>query len=144
VLGLRHRARGTDFNGGENYLLVASSVTCASPLKPKERAAAGVRSIMRPRTNGPRSLIVTTTERPDRACSTRTFVPNARVRWAAVNALGFNRSPFAVFEPLLSEYTEAIPDCDEEALWANEADDRQIQKTQKQNLKTSISLTPNG
>jgi hypothetical protein len=41
-----------------------STVTCASPEKPSARAPAGVRSMMRPRTNGPRSLIVTTIERP--------------------------------------------------------------------------------
>jgi hypothetical protein len=41
-----------------------STVTGASPDIPSRCAAAGVTSMMRPRTNGPRSLTVTTTERP--------------------------------------------------------------------------------
>ena len=41
-----------------------STVTGASPEMPSAWAAAGVTSMMRPRTNGPRSLMVTTTERP--------------------------------------------------------------------------------
>ena len=43
---------------------MTSSVTGARPEKPNARAAAGVTSMTRPRTNGPRSLIRTTTERP--------------------------------------------------------------------------------
>ena len=38
--------------------------TGARPLTPIARAAAGLKSMTRPRTNGPRSLIRTTTERP--------------------------------------------------------------------------------
>jgi hypothetical protein len=39
---------------------MTSSVTGARPEKPNARAAAGVTSMTRPRTNGPRSLIRTT------------------------------------------------------------------------------------
>ena len=63
------------------------SVTGARPEKPSARAAADVTSITRPRTNGPRSLIRTTTERPLRLWVTRTSVPNGRVLWAAVMPL---------------------------------------------------------
>ena len=41
-----------------------SIVTGASPEMPRARAAAGVTSMIRLLTNGPRSLMVTTTERP--------------------------------------------------------------------------------
>ena len=65
----------------------------------RARAAAGVRSIMRQRTNGPRSLIRTVTLRPLRLLVTLTFVPNGSVRCAAVSPLGRARSPEAVFSP---------------------------------------------
>ena len=76
---------------------------------PKARAPAGVTSITRPRTNGPRSLIRTVTPRPLRRLVTRTCVPNASVRCAAVSPVGFARSPLAVLEPEYA-YTDAIPD----------------------------------
>src|SRR6266446_671599 len=79
-----------------------SSVTRAMPLNPRARAPAGVRSIIRPRTNGPRSFILTTTELPLLMLVTRTFVPKGRVRCAAVKAPDLTRSPFAVFGPLLA------------------------------------------
>ena len=63
-------------------------MTGASPEKPSARAAAGVTSITRPRTNGPRSLIRTTTEWPLRLLVTRTLVPNGNVRCAAVRPEG--------------------------------------------------------
>jgi hypothetical protein len=66
--------------------------------KPKARAPAGVRSITRPRTNGPRSLIRTVMLRPLRRLVTRTCVPNASVRCAAVSPAEFARSPLAVLE----------------------------------------------
>jgi hypothetical protein len=66
-------------------------LTCVSPENPRARAAAGVTSIPRPRTKGPRSLIVTTTERRLFLFVTRTLVPNDSDRWAAVRAPGFNR-----------------------------------------------------
>ena len=55
--------------------------------------------MMRPRTNGPRSLIRTTTERPLFRFVTRTLVPNGSVGWAAVSAPGEARSPLAVRPP---------------------------------------------
>src|SRR6185295_13614347 len=73
--------------------------TGARPLKPSARDAAGVRSIMRPRTNGPRSLIRTVTLRPLRLLVTVTFVPNGSVRCAAVNPPGLALWPEAVFSP---------------------------------------------
>src|SRR5215510_8462044 len=75
------------------------SVTGASPEKPSARAPAGVRSITRPRTNGPRSLILTTTDLLLRRLVTCTLVPNGSVLCAAVRAPGWARSPFAVFRP---------------------------------------------
>src|SRR6266446_1074362 len=78
-----------------------SSVTRAVPLKPRACAPAGVRSIIRPRTNGPRSFTLTTTDLPLPMFVTRTFVPKGRVRCAAVKAPDLTRSPFAVFGPLL-------------------------------------------
>ena len=47
-----------------NMLYSRSTVTGATPDMPSTLAAAGVTSMIRPPTNGPRSLIVTTTERP--------------------------------------------------------------------------------
>src|SRR5262249_41445287 len=64
----------------------ASMATCVSPEKPSTRAAAGVTSMTRPRTKGPRSLMVTITERPLLLFVTFTLVPNGSVRCAAVNA----------------------------------------------------------
>src|SRR5262249_36113571 len=83
----------------EFFYQLACNVTRASPLKPRALAAAGVRSMTRPRTNGPRSLIRTTTLRPLLLFVTRTRVPNGSVRCAAVKPLGFARSPLAVRSP---------------------------------------------
>lgn len=63
------------------------------------RAALYDRSMMRPRVNGPRSLIFTTTDLPFSRFSTRTFVPNGHVRWAAVSSNMLYRSPLAVWFP---------------------------------------------
>ena len=52
------------------------SVTGASPENPSARAAAGERSMTRPRTNGPRSVMRTVTERPLLLLVTRTWLPN--------------------------------------------------------------------
>src|SRR6516165_7255094 len=52
----------------------------------ERRHLAGDTSITRPRTKGPRSLMVTITERPLLLFVTFTLVPNGSVRWAAVNA----------------------------------------------------------
>jgi hypothetical protein len=57
-------------------------------------------------TNGPRSLIRTTAERPLHRLTTVTLVPNGSVRCAAVISPVFIVSPLAVCWPL---YTEAMP-----------------------------------
>ncbi len=49
----------------------------------------------------------TITNRPLRRFVTRTFVPNRKVRWAAVMVLGLARSPLAVM--LVIAYHEALP-----------------------------------
>src|SRR5262249_22352029 len=61
-------------------------VTWVTPEKPSDRAAAGVTSITRPRTKGPRSLMVTMTERPLRLFVTFTLLPSGSVRCAARSA----------------------------------------------------------
>src|SRR5207245_648812 len=76
------------------------TVTCASPENPRTLAAAGLTSIIRPRTKGPRSLTVTTTKRPLLLLVTFTFVPSGRVRCAAVRVSGVNFWPVAVPPPL--------------------------------------------
>src|SRR5262245_3662349 len=78
---------------------VTSSLTGASPLKPSARAPAGVTSITRPATNGPRSVIVTTTDCPLLVLVTRTLLPKGRLRWAAVKALSLSLTPLAVVVP---------------------------------------------
>ena len=55
-------------------------LTGARPDNPIARAPAGVRSMMRPRINGPRSEIRTTTCLPFRKFTTLTRVPNGSVR----------------------------------------------------------------
>ena len=67
--------------------------------------------MIRPRTKGPRSLIVTITDFPLLLCVTRTLVPNGRVRCAAVKAWSFIAIPLAVLVPCFVEYTDAIPLC---------------------------------
>ena len=62
---------------------------------------------MRPRINGPRSLIRTTTLLPFLLLITLILLPNGKLRCAAVIAEGFMRSPFAVFE--CSAYQDALP-----------------------------------
>src|SRR6266446_3463268 len=62
----------------------------------------------RPRTNGPRSLMRTTTERPFARFVTRTRVPSGNERCAAVKPFASNRSPLAVRLPSkLSPYHDA-------------------------------------
>src|SRR5215468_5324248 len=67
-----------------DYFTTAST-TEVVPENLSALAAAGVTSITRPRTNGPLSLISTTTDRPFRRLVTRTLVPNGSERCAAVN-----------------------------------------------------------
>jgi hypothetical protein len=70
--------------------------TGANPFTLSACAAAGLRSITRPCTKGPRSLIRTTAERPLLRLTTVTFVPNGSMRCAAVMAPEFICSPLAV------------------------------------------------
>src|SRR5262245_12027713 len=75
-----------------------STLTLATPLPvmPNVSAADAETSTTRPRTNGPRSLTRTVTERPVSTSVTRSRVPNGNVRWAAVNSFLLNFSPLAV------------------------------------------------
>jgi hypothetical protein len=72
--------------------------TCATPLfvRPIFCAAAGDRSRLRPRTAGPRSLILTWVERPFFRLVTLKLDPSGSVFEAAVRALGSKRSPLEV------------------------------------------------
>src|SRR5262245_62911896 len=76
-------------------------------MKPSCLAAASETSSIRPLTNGPRSLMRTTTLRPLFWLVTLTRVPNGRLRCAAVSAPGFMRSPEAVLE--FRAYQDARP-----------------------------------
>src|SRR5262245_57279628 len=62
-------------------------------------AACEETSITRPRTKGPRSLMVTSTERPLSRFVTLTDVPKGRVRCAAVKLPAWNLDPLAVLFP---------------------------------------------
>src|SRR5690606_37343380 len=75
--------------------------------KPSSCAAAFDRSITLPLMHGPRPLIGTVTVLPLRWLVTFAREPKGRVRWAAVIAAGFMRSPEAVLE--VSAYQEALP-----------------------------------
>jgi hypothetical protein len=90
-----HCARGPIVRGESAAYPRISIVTGARPEIPIARAAAGVRSMMRPRRKGPRSFMRTTTLHLLRLLVTRTRVPNGRVRCAAVKALGEARSPWS-------------------------------------------------
>jgi len=65
----------------------------------------------RPRTKGPRSVIVTTTDFPLLPCVTRTLVPNGRVRCAAVKAWSVILTPLVPLVLCRLEYTDATPLC---------------------------------
>src|ERR1700760_88480 len=75
---------------------------------PSARAAAVERSSTRPRTNGPRSLTVTTTLLPPWV--TRNLVPNGSERWAQVMAFWLKRWPDAVWLPDSLPQNEAPPE----------------------------------
>jgi hypothetical protein len=74
----------------------ADIVTRPVLYNPMARAAAGDRSMSLPRTHGPRSLMRTVTHP---LWQTRIWVPNGSLRWAAVIAAQFSRSPLAVLWP---------------------------------------------
>ena len=86
-------------------------LTGATPENPSWLAPAAVRSITRPGTNGPRSLMRTVIERPLFVCVTCTMVPKGKLRCAAVSVSDFSGSPFAVSSPLYAPlYNDAMPD----------------------------------
>jgi hypothetical protein len=82
--------------------LMRVTFTRATPLfvSPILWAAAVDRSILRPGVTGPRSLILTLTQRPFCRLVTRTIDPIGSVFEAAVKPLGSKPSPFAVRRPL--------------------------------------------
>src|SRR5690349_4130085 len=89
----------------------ADIVTCPVLYNPMARAAAGDRSMSLPRTHGPRSLMRTVTHL---LWQTRIWVPNGSLRWAAVFAAQFSRSPLAVLwphRPSLPPYMLATSAC---------------------------------
>jgi hypothetical protein len=75
------------------------SETVSVPAIPSARAAPVDKSMQRPFTNGPRSLIRTVTLRPLECEVTVTREPNGLVRCAAVIAFKSIRSPDAVRPP---------------------------------------------
>jgi hypothetical protein len=93
--------------------------------------------MIRPRTKGPRSVIVTTTDFPLVRCVTRTLVPNGRVRCAAVKEWSVILVPLAVFSPCLVEYTDAMP------LWAAvDADGRSTSPSRRITMQsTAFKMT---
>src|ERR1700686_4724328 len=84
---------------GARSLHRISVQTVPTCLRPIASAAPAERSMSRPRVNGPRSLIVTTTEPPVRGLVTTTLVPNGNVLWAAVPPSARNSRPPAVCRP---------------------------------------------
>ncbi len=105
----RNKHRAPPGAGCASYISRRTRKT-PSRCTPSNRAAFDDRSIMRPFTNGPRSLIRTMADRPDARSITRTSVPNGRNRCAAVSASGRYRSPFAVRVRRSSvRYQEARP-----------------------------------
>src|SRR5262245_19406197 len=97
VLRGGHQPKATKSLGAAGYS-TTSTLTFATPLPvmPSVSAADADTSTTRPRTNGPRSLTRTVTERPVSTSVTRNRVPNGSVRWAAVNSFLLNFSPLAV------------------------------------------------
>jgi hypothetical protein len=87
---------------------IRSMLTRASPEKPNARAATGVRSMTRPRVNGPRSVTRHVIDLPP--LLTRSIDPNGWRLCAHVIARGLNASPLAVRRPLYEYgYDAAIP-----------------------------------
>ena len=102
-------------------------------------AAALERSSTRPRMNGPRSLMRTTTLLPFLALVTFSLVPKRSDLWAAVRSDGFMRSPEAVLE--CNAYQEAPPQ--EEAAWAEsgkQAESATIVATVKLERRVFVNL----
>jgi hypothetical protein len=80
--------------------------TVPTLVRPIARAAPDDKSMSRPRVNGPRALIVTIVEAPERGFVTFTRVPNGSFLCAAVRPSGRNGWPLAV--PRLELYWVAF------------------------------------
>ena len=96
-------------NGGGEPGGAPAQSSSASSTRPLPRAIRPIcaaadfdRSSTRPRANGPRSLMRTTTDLPLAGLVTRTIDPSGSVRCAAVSRPGLNRSPLAVRWPASS------------------------------------------
>ena len=79
---------------------VTATATTPSSTMSSRAARPGARSMMRPRTKGPRSATRATAMRPFSRLVTSTTVPKGRVRCAAMASLGSKRSPLAMRRPL--------------------------------------------
>ncbi|KGX68998.1 hypothetical protein Y026_4783 [Burkholderia pseudomallei TSV28] len=90
-------SRATRASSGESPWIFTRAVPAWT--RPITFAAAYDRSRIRPRENGPRSLIFTTTDLPFAWFVTRTYDASGSVRCAAVNSFMLKRSPFAVRRP---------------------------------------------
>jgi hypothetical protein len=91
------------------------TLTLATPswATPIRLAAASDRSRLRPLTNGPRSLTLTTTELPVERLVTRIRDPRGKVLDAAVKLCSLKTSPLVVRRPLNpGPYHEALTICD--------------------------------
>jgi len=75
--------------------------TCVRAPMPIARAAAGVRSMTRPRTNGPLSLMVTRTDLPLLRLVTRAREPHGNDLCAAVSAFSLSDPPQATCAAVL-------------------------------------------
>lgn len=94
------RGNGHAVDEGSGAVDAASTPTrtSATPSRriPSAFAAAAETSMIRARPTGPRSVMRTTTDRPDERSVTRTRVPNGSDGWAAVNAAGSSGLPSAI------------------------------------------------
>ena len=90
-----------DRTGAITQPLILVIFTRSIPLfvNPIFLAAAGERSIFLPGVTGPRSFILTSTERPFCVLVTRTMDPSGKVFDAAEKPFGSNVSPLAVRRP---------------------------------------------
>src|ERR1051326_3703093 len=116
---------GRGVGEGESYCCVRATATCSivTGTTPSCRiesssAARGERSIERRRLTGPRSLIVTTTERPFFRLVTLTRECIGRLRCAAVGCAVSRRSPVAVSRPTCQlPYQDARPTSRRPTTW---------------------------
>jgi len=106
-----------------------ATLTSATPTwtTPIRRAAASDRSRLRPLTEGPRSSILTTTERPVWRLVTRTRDPSGKVLDAAVKRCSLKTSPLVVRRPSNpGPYHETLAMCDGDGLAGAAAAGREV------------------